>query len=104
MSCPFPWSKKRKISKSWRARSGTGFGQAEGSALVDSCHESNELEGLSIVASWQFPPLENKATLSRQRREGCRPGATPRGSRPGIVVRPERAGDSCALAGRTTVD
>src|ERR1700686_746441 len=30
MSCPFPWSKRRKISKSWRARSGTGSGQVEG--------------------------------------------------------------------------
>jgi len=42
--------------------------------------------------------------LSRQRRGGCQPGATPRVSCPSIIVRPERAGDSCAPSGRTTID
>jgi len=52
----------------------------------------------------QLAPLEGTATFPRHRRGGCQPGATPRVSCTHTIVRPERAEDSCAPTGRTTID
>jgi hypothetical protein len=39
-----------------------------------------KIEGIAEIAFWQFPPLENAATLSRQRRGADDPWTTPRRS------------------------
>jgi hypothetical protein len=36
------------------------------------------IEAISYVGSQQFSPIENSATLTRQGRGACQPGATPR--------------------------
>src|SRR6267378_2936285 len=37
------------------------------------------LVAIPQIASYQFSPVENSATMTRQRRGACQPGATPRG-------------------------
>src|SRR6267143_6155045 len=60
-----------------------------------------QLKAVSQIASAQFSPLDNSATMTRQRRGALQPGATPRG-RVRVPVAPcKGAGLPSALAGRS---
>ena len=60
-----------------------------------------QLKAVSQIASAQFSPLDNSATMTRQRRGACQPGATPRACVRVHLPPCKGGGDFCALAERT---